>query len=282
MNYQLSLYEKAVPSELTWDERFACAKKNGFDAMELSIDETDDRLSRLEWTKSERDSLREAADNAGISLSSICLSAHRKYSIGSVDDFTRERGMEIMVQALQFACDLGIPVIQLAGYDVYYERSTDETVENFENNLKKCTELAAQYGILLGFETMETPFMDTVGKAMRYVKVVNSPYLNVYPDIGNLKNASLIYGVSVDDDLQLGNGHLIATHVKETLPGRYREVPFGTGHTEFHNNLKTVWSLGVRRFVAEMWYVGQEDWEKDVAFAAKFVRGFLDKVSEMK
>lgn len=31
----------------------------------------------------------------------------------------------------------------------------------------------------LGFETMETPFMDTVEKAMHYVKLVDSPYLGV-------------------------------------------------------------------------------------------------------
>ena len=44
----------------------------------------------------------------------------------------------------------------------------------------------------LGFETMETPFMDTVEKSMEYVNKINSPYLGVYPDIGNLKNASLL------------------------------------------------------------------------------------------
>lgn len=47
--------------------------------------------------------------------------------------------------------------------------------------------MAAEKGIVLGFETMETPFMDTVEKAMRYVNLVSSPYLGVYPDIGNLK-----------------------------------------------------------------------------------------------
>ena len=40
---------------------------------------------------------------------------------------------------------------------------------------------------MLGFETMETPFMDTVEKAMAYVKDVDQAYLGVYPDIGNLK-----------------------------------------------------------------------------------------------
>ena len=57
---------------------------------------------------------------------------------------------------------------------------------------------------MLGFETMETPFMDTVEKAMVYVKDVDQAYLGVYPDIGNLKNASLLYDVDVNEDIMTG------------------------------------------------------------------------------
>lgn len=41
--------------------------------------------------------------------------------------------------------------------------------------------------------------MDTVEKAMNYVTKINNSYLGVYPDIGNLKNASLIYTSVVED-----------------------------------------------------------------------------------
>ena len=41
-------------------------------------------------------------------------------------------------------------------------------------------------GVAMGFETMETPFMDTVEKSMSYVSKVDNPWLGVYPDIGNL------------------------------------------------------------------------------------------------
>ena len=88
--------------------------------------------------------------------------------------------------------------------------------------------MAAKQGVLLGFETMETPFMDTVEKAMAYVKDVDQAYLGVYPDIGNLKNASLLYNVDVNEDIMTGKGHIFATHLKETVPGKYREIPFGT------------------------------------------------------
>jgi len=63
--------------------------------------------------------------------------------------------------------------------------------------------MAARYGIILAFETMETEFMNTIEKAMYYVNEVNSPYLQVYPDLGNITNAAVMYGKSVIDDISL-------------------------------------------------------------------------------
>ena len=53
-NHLLGLYEKALPPELGWEERLRAVKELGFDYLEISIDETDERLSRLDWTKEER------------------------------------------------------------------------------------------------------------------------------------------------------------------------------------------------------------------------------------
>ncbi len=274
--YLLSLYEKAVPGDLSWSGKLKAAAGAGFDAMELSVDETDARLSRLDWTLGERRELVNVARGEGVPFSSICLSGHRKYPLGSADPSVEKRSLEIMEKAIGLALDLGIPVIQLAGYDVYYEDSTPQTVARFGGNLARSAEMAASAGVLLGFETMETPFMDTVGKAMAYVAKVDSPYLGVYPDIGNLTNASLLYGKPVVDDLKTGAGHLIAAHIKETIPGHYREIPFSTGHVDFESAIKTCWALGVRRYVTELWYVGQERWEEDIAFAATLARRHLD------
>lgn len=272
--YRLGLYEKSMPSTLTWVEKLTIAKKSGFDYLEISIDESDAKLARLDQPTNE---IKEAIQKKGVPISSMCLSGHRKYPLGSHDKEIQKKSLEIMKKAIDFAADLGIRIIQLAGYDVYYEDGDLYTNHDFETNLKKCVEMAAKKGIVLGFETMETPFMDTVEKAMRYVNLVSSPYLGVYPDIGNLKNASLLYGVDVDEDLMCGKGHIFASHLKETVPGKYREIPFGTGHTEFVKNIKTLKRLGVRMFVGEFWYVNNEDWQDVVKDAEVFLRDKLDK-----
>ena len=112
---------------------------------------------------------------------------------------------------------------------------------------------------------------------MEYVNLIQSPYLGVYPDIGNLKNASLLYGVDVNEDLMCGTGHIVASHLKETVLGKYREIPFGTGHTEFVKNIKTLKRLGVRMFVGEFWYVQNEDWKDVIVHANQFLREKLDR-----
>lgn len=276
--YHLGIYEKAIPKNLSWEQRFQVAKESGFDFMELSIDETDERLARLDWTCEERGKLLELAKRNGMSFRSICLSGHRRFPLGSKDPATRERGMEIAYKAVDLAYDLGIRLIQLAGYDVYYEEGDAETEKMFAENLESFTLYAAQKEVALGFETMETPFMDTVEKAMKYVHQIKNPWLGVYPDIGNLKNASLLYGKSVNDDLKTGEGHLFASHLKETIPGHYREIPFGTGHTDFVENLECLKELGVRSFVGEFWDVGSDTWLEDVKFANQFLREKLDQV----
>ena len=47
----LGIYEKALPPGLSWPERLAVAKACGFDFVEISIDETDTRLARLDWVR---------------------------------------------------------------------------------------------------------------------------------------------------------------------------------------------------------------------------------------
>ena len=275
--YAIGLYEKAMPKTMSWSEKLLCAKDCNYDFLEISIDETEDKLSRLNWTKEQRREILDLMRNLDLPIRSMCLSAHRKYPFGASDKAVRDRGMEIMEKAISFADDLGIRIIQLAGYDVYYEEGNEKSRERFIENLEKATKMAATRGILMGFETMETEFMNTTEKAMRYVNLIESPYLGVYPDSGNLTNASLLYNKSVAEDLETGRGHIVAMHLKETLPGVFREVPFLTGHVDFEGVIQKARDLGVRRFVTEMWDVGKDSWKEDILFANKTMRAILNK-----
>ena len=281
-SYSLGLYEKAIPVGMTFPKMFAIAKQCGFDRLEISVDETDWRQERLEWDASRQRELGALSRAMDAPLLTMCLSGHRKYPFGSHDSETRRRSLDIMEKAVRFADNAGISVIQLAGYDVYYEQGDEDTRKWFAENLRRSVDMAAKAGVVLAFETMETPFMDTVEKSMKYVSEIGSPWLGVYPDIGNLKNAAVLYGTDVVEDMMLGAGHIFAVHLKETKPGLYRDMNFGdsTGHTEYERCIEASLRMGVRMFTGEFWYQKGQDYMSVIADSAKFLREKIEASAE--
>lgn len=125
--------------------------------------------------------------------------------------------------------------------------------------------------------------MDTVSKAMAYVDCIASPYLGIYPDIGNLKNAHLLYGSDMGADLQAGRGHILAAHLKETQPNVYRNLFFGDGHTEYIPCVRALFGMGVRMFTAEFWCDSPETHRSRLLQASLFLTAQIDQaVSERK
>ncbi|MDD6094906.1 MAG: L-ribulose-5-phosphate 3-epimerase [Clostridia bacterium] len=253
-SYNLGLYEKSMPESFSVEEKLTLAKSAGFDFMEISIDETDRKMSRI-FDKDLRREIINAKNNSGMPIKTMCLSGHRKYPLGSEDEAVRKKSLEIMEAAIDFSLEVGIRIIQLAGYDVYYTESNERTAAYFVEGLAKCAETASRAGVMLGFETMETPFMNTAEKAKKYVDIINSPYLKIYPDIGNITNGT-------DDylgDLRAVRGDIIAAHLKETKPGVFRDLEFGQGRVDFDGCIKELLSQGVRIFNLEFWYDGVTD-----------------------
>ena len=274
--YEIGLYEKAMRNTLTWKEKLQCAKECGYDYLEISIDATEEKINRIYMDTEEKREIMEAIFDTGIPIGSMSVSALTKYALGDPDQAVRDRGMEIAEKSIQLSSALGVRTVMIPGYDIYYGESTIETKRYFLENIRKIAEIAEREGILVGFETMENNFMNTTGKAVQYVNMVDSAYLKIYPDAGNITNAAVANRHDVCEDLSLGKGKLIALHLKETKPDVYREVPFLTGHVEFERIINTAWKLGVRRYVTELWDVGQPQWKEDICFANRSIKRLLN------
>lgn len=274
--YEIGLYEKAMRNTLTWKEKLQCAKECGYDYLEISIDATEEKINRIYMDTEEKREIMEAIFDTGIPIGSMSVSALTKYALGDPDQAVRDRGIEIAEKSIQLSSALGVRTVMIPGYDIYYGESTIETKRYFLENIRKIAEIAEREGILVGFETMENNFMNTTGKAVQYVNMVDSAYLKIYPDAGNITNAAVANRHDVCEDLSLGKGKLIALHLKETKPDVYREVPFLTGHVEFERIINTAWKLGVRRYVTELWDVGQPQWKEDICFANRSMKRLLN------
>lgn len=246
----IGIYEKAIPNQFSWEERIQIAKAAGFDFIEISIDETDDRLSRLNWNSSERNGLKNLLKKYNFSIRSMCLSGHRRFPFGSSDLRTRMKAYEIMDSAIAFSVDLGISNIQLAGYDVYYEDSTKESISRFIEGLKYAAKKAHEKGIMLSIEIMDTYLIGTISRALEYINIVNSPNLQIYPDLGNLSR----WSDNPSEELKLGFNHIVAIHLKDTQPNVFKCVPFGKGTVDFITLFNTLKELNYSKpFLIEMW-----------------------------
>ena len=265
----LGIYEKALPSGECWLERLQLAKELGFDFVEMSVDETDDRLARLDWSREQRLALVAAIAETGIRVPSMCLSAHPRFPLGSEDDAVRDQGLEIMRKAIQFAQDIGIRVIQLAGYDVYYQQANNETRRRFRDGLKESVEMASRAQVTLAMEIMDYPLMNSISKALGYAHYLNNPWFQLYPDIGNLS----AWDNDVQMELQAGMGHIVAVHVKDTKPGVFKNVPFGEGVVDFERCFATLKQSGYcGPYLIEMWSERSDDPAREVAKARDWVK----------
>lgn len=275
----IGIYEKALPASFSWEDKLTAAKEAGFDYLEMSIDESDEKLARLDWSKEEREELKELIGTIGIMIPSMCLSGHRRFPFGSKNEGTRRKAFEIMKKAIELSVDLGIRTIQLAAYDVYYEEADEITKALFIEGMGKSIAMASKAGVMLALEIMDTKFISTILRAMPYVTRFNSPWFKIYPDLGNLS----AWGSDVESELELGLPHTVAIHVKETKLGVFKEVPFGEGIVKFTSLFKKLKELNYQGpYLIEMWadnckVITKEDAINDIYKARMFV---LEKMIE--
>lgn len=246
----IGIYEKALPSFFTWEEKFQAIKEAGLDYMEISIDETDERLERLDWSDDQIFELKKLMNQYDIVFPTMCLSGHRRYPFGSKNPETRKMAYTIMEKAINLSVKLGVRCIQLAAYDVYYEESDHETKAFYLQGMKDSVAMASKAGVILAMEIMDTAFIGTIIRAMHYIKEIPSPYFKIYPDMGNLTQ----FSNDVEGEFELGLSEIVAIHVKETKPGIFKEVPFGQGTVRFVDIFKKLKELNYSgMFLIEMW-----------------------------
>ncbi len=246
----VGIYEKAFPAGYSWEQILVSARQAGYDFVEMSIDESQGRLDRLNWKPAERAALRQAIHNSGVPIWGMGISAHRKFPLGSASADLRQQGLDILYQSIELAADLGVRVIQVMGYDAFYEPSNADTEARYLEGLSTGIQWASAAGVLLALENVDTELVNSASKIMRIVKLINSPWLQAYPDIGNMA----AFGYDPLEQLPQTKGHLVGVHVKDTRKGELRGVGLGEGIVQFEAAFQLLARLGYTGpLVMEMW-----------------------------
>ncbi len=283
-NHLFGLYEKALDDGDNWPTRLTKARQLGFDFVEICIDEQDRRIERLYQSGREIETFRRTVYQAGVPIISMCLSAHRRFPFGSSDQQKREKAYEIMEKAISFAGAMGIRVIQLAGYDVYYEPSTEESRARFIEGLRWSVSKAARQQVMLGVEIMDTELISSITRYLQFADRIKSPWFKLYPDLGNLTG----WGNDVCEELRKGIGDIVGVHVKDAkavtpgFGGQFKSVPFGEGCVDFVKCFSTLEDLQYTGpYLLEMWHESGSDDLRAIASAKAFIdEQYLQSVHE--
>ncbi|MCD6425507.1 MAG: xylulose 5-phosphate 3-epimerase [Chloroflexota bacterium] len=265
---KVGLYEKALPKNLSWEERLNITRKTGFDFLEVSVDDTDERLARLDWSPAQRKTVMGLVEKTGVKIQSLSLSGHRRYPLGSKSVETRTRALDIFKRSIELAVDLNARTILLGGAEDYYEEIDQSTKDRFLENLGKGFEWASGAGVMLALENWDIQ-INTMPRVMEYVDYFDSPWFQTYTDLGNLIYA----GVDVVSQLDYVKGHIAALHVKDTLPGQLRYVSPGEGAVPFVEAFEKLAETGFQSpVVLELWTEDFPDAVEIVKKAGDYIR----------
>ncbi len=262
------IYEKAICASLSWEDKLNLAKESGYDFIEMNIDATEERMERL-YCPDYANVVKNAIMKTSIPIYTLALTANRSYPVGSTNGNIREKGIELIKKAVDFAYHSGIRIIHLAAYDEHGEQRNSDSEILFKNAIVECVNHAAKKGVILALETMDTNFMGSNQKVMEYVRLLDSPYLQAYVDIGNLT----AMGINPSVDLPLGGRHIVGIHLKDARPNVCRDVPFGEGVVDFDSCFKTLSQMHYEGFfVAEMWSHDDAGFHKYLKTACRFLK----------
>lgn len=241
------IYEKALsggsPAQLA-----TAAVEAGYDFLELAIDESQDRLSRLEWPADFRAQVARNVREIGAPIATLTLSAQRRWPWGSGDPGVRARSATLARHTIDLAADLGAGCVQVPGYFTYYEPAHATSREQFVEGLRSAANHAATRGVVLALENMDGTDVVSVQHALAVVAEV--PAVRLYLDVGNLAGNEL----PVIDQLAAALPHVQAIQLKDARPGEFRRVPFGYGTVPFAQVLAFLHAVGYTKPLSvEMW-----------------------------
>jgi L-ribulose-5-phosphate 3-epimerase len=178
-----------------------------------------------------------------------------------------------MRRAIDFAAELGIRIVQVAGYDVHYEESTEQTRALYMQSILQSAEWARHSCVTLALENVDCPVVDSIEKAMRFVGAADTPWFQVYPDVGNL----VAMEKDVEHELVAGGRHIVGVHLKDTRIREFRRVPFGEGLVDFDAAFRVLCRMGYRGpFMVEMWNEAVADPVATAAAARRWLAARLD------
>lgn len=231
---KLSLHSICIERKYPLLEAIAKAAEWGYQGYEIDIGDFGNTGLGLHWpeefTPDRVAAAGEAAQRAGIEISSLCLGVLWKYYPSSSDPAIRAQAAEIIRQAAPSAASVRAKVILLP-VGQPDDLTPEQARDNLVNVLKECVPVAEEAGVIYAVENVGQALAQTPEHLIEIVERVGSPACQVYYDVGN----AAWQGADPAQDIAKLGSHLVMVHVKDRVieDGKGKLAIIGEGMIDF-------------------------------------------------
>lgn len=207
------------PEGLPLEQLFLISRETGYDAVELNVNPLGGVGLTMETTATEAEAIGRMAKEHGIQLRSLSTSLLWHTPLSSADASVREQGRRIVEKQLELAEQLGIDTVLVVPGAVNEETSYDECYDRSRAELALLVKEAERRRVRIGIENVWNKFLLSPLEMRAYVDDLQSSYLGVYFDVGNI-----LHNGYPQQWIKILGSRIFKVHVKDYRPG------VGTGH----------------------------------------------------
>ena len=211
-----SIMLSMLPPKLPLDEKFARARRAGFEGIEITTPREASGPSAL----------RAAADRAGLAIHSV--GCRNWGELTDPDPRVRGTGQDELRRSLRCARAVGADVVLLVPGVVDGKTRYAEAYERSQAEIRRALPLARELGVVIAIEEVWNDFLLSPLEFARYIDEFNSPFVRAYFDVGNVvKN-----GWPQDWIRTLGR-RIVRVHLKDFRKMDHKFVPLLEGDVDW-------------------------------------------------
>jgi hexulose-6-phosphate isomerase len=254
-----ALQSNMLPQNLLDAQKFALAKKCGFEGIELS-----GPIADLAAAKE----IGAQAKQAGVPIHSVVngwggpLSDPRPERV--------EKGLASMEVSLRCAKAVGADAVLLVPAVVNEEVGYAEAWERSQKNVRKLLPLAKELQVIIAVENVWNKFLLSPLEFAKYVDEFNDPWLRAYIDVGNM----ILFGFAQDWVRTVGK-RIVKIHLKDFKRDGYRWTNLLDGDVNWPQVRKALDEVGYRGYLTPELSGGNEAYLTDLSKR-------VDKIIAMK
>jgi len=230
-----------LPKRMSHTDRCKLARDAGFAVVQAST--TPDEKGA--------ETIKQAADMAGIRIDSVMNLAHWEFPLSSADPAVVDKSLAGARTSLRNANLWGSDVVLIVPAVVNAQTSYRDAWTRSQAQIRKLIPLAQELSVVIGIEEVWNRFLLSPLEMAAYIDEFKSPVIQAWFDVGNV----VLYGYPQDWIRTLGK-RIVKLHVKDFKreEGGYEWVNLGDGDVDW---------AAVRQALADINYSGSAIAELD-------------------